>query len=310
MDGVLIIDKPEGFTSHDVVARVRKILRIKRIGHTGTLDPFATGVLVVMIGRATRLAQFLDKDKKGYEAIVRLGYSTDTGDRTGVRNSEDRRQGIELKRKDLENVLALFLGETEQTPPMYSAKKIDGKKLYELARKGIEVERKPVRVNIYELEICPQPGGETFALNEDGTADLKIKVLCSAGTYIRVLAEDIGKKLKTGAHLAELRRTRAGKFELSRAVTLEKLAEIVEQEKLNEVLIPMNEAVSHLSAVKLSGEDITRAARGIKIAAEGEFAGGQFVRMCDEEKNLVAIGAYDKVTKKLQPSIVFMSADG
>jgi len=311
----LIIDKPEGFTSHDVVAKVRKILRTKRVGHTGTLDPFATGVLVVMVGRATRLAQFLDKDKKGYEAVVRLGYSTDTGDKTGNRKEEigSRKEEIgnrkvELTRENLDKVLAEFLGETQQTPPMYSAKKVAGKKLYELARKGIEVERKPVRINIYELEILSHDDGEIFTRNEDGTADVKIKVLCSAGTYIRVLAEDIGKKLGRGAHLTELQRTSAGKFNLSRAVTLEKLAWIVEEEKLPDILIPMNEAVSHLSEIKLSGEDIRSVMHGMKIATEDEFAGGQFVRMCDEEKNLIAIGAYDAVTKKLQPNIVFVNA--
>ncbi len=152
MDGILIIDKPENFTSHDVVARLRRILKTKRIGHTGTLDPFATGVLVMLIGRATRLAQFLDKDAKEYEAIVRFGYETDTGDRTG----ELRITNYELRNfsdEEFENVLASFRGEIEQTPPMYSAKKVDGKKLYELARKGVEIERQPVKIAIYELEM-------------------------------------------------------------------------------------------------------------------------------------------------------------
>ncbi len=308
MDGVLIIDKPAGMTSHDVVAQVRKILRIKRVGHTGTLDPFATGVLVVMVGRATRLARFLDKDKKGYKAVVRLGFTTDTGDRTGKRKEETGNRKEELSKEKLAEVLQGFLGETEQMPPMYSAKKIEGKKLYELARKGVEIERKPVRINIYELELSPQDNGEAFLLNPDGTAELKINVLCSAGTYIRVLAEDIGKKLETGGHLAELKRTRAGKFDLSRAVRLERLAEIAEQEKSSELLIPMNEAVSHLPEVELSAEDIKRVAHGIKIDTENEFAGGQSVRMCDEEKNLIAIGAYDAEAKNLQPSIVFVNA--
>ena len=152
MDGILIIDKPAGITSHDVVARCRRILKTKRIGHTGTLDPFATGVMVILVGKATRLAQFLDKDAKEYEAIVRFGFETDTGDRTGelrITNYELRDVSIE----EIENVLKDFRGEIEQTPPMYSAKKVEGKKLYELARKGIEIERKPVKVTIYELEL-------------------------------------------------------------------------------------------------------------------------------------------------------------
>src|SRR5215203_3541312 len=152
MNGILIIDKPENFTSHDVVGKLRKILRTKRIGHTGTLDPFATGVLVILVGKATRLAQFLDKDVKEYEAIVRFGFETDTGDRTGelrITNYELRDVSVE----DVERVLPDFRGEIEQIPPMYSAKKVEGKKLYELARKGVEIERNPVKVKIYELEI-------------------------------------------------------------------------------------------------------------------------------------------------------------
>ena len=142
MDGILIIDKPESFTSHDVVARLRRILKTRRIGHTGTLDPFATGVLVMLVGKATRIAQFLDKDKKEYEAIVRFGFETDTGDRTGKRKAEgEGRKAEELKIDEIENVLPDFRGEIEQTPPMYSAKKVGGEKLYELARKGIEITR-------------------------------------------------------------------------------------------------------------------------------------------------------------------------
>src|SRR5688572_26958724 len=150
MDGILIIDKPAGLTSHDVVARLRRILKTKRIGHTGTLDPFATGVLVMLVNRATRLAQFLDKDRKEYEAIVRFGFETDTGDRTGRQKAKGERQNF--SDEEFENALKDFHGEIAQMPPMYSAKKVDGKKLYELARKGIEIERQPVAVTIYELE--------------------------------------------------------------------------------------------------------------------------------------------------------------
>ncbi len=234
MDGILIIDKPESFTSHDVVARLRRILKTKRIGHTGTLDPFATGVLVMLVGKATRLARFLDKDRKEYEATVRFGFETDTGDRTGelrMTNYELREFSVE----ELENVLKDFRGEIEQTPPMYSAKKIDGKKLYELARQGIEVERKAVKITNYELRITNY---EAVKTDDSGlrTQECGLKVLCSAGTYIRTLAEDIGKKLEVGAHLAELRRTKAGKFDLQQAVTLEELETIVAENRLNEVL--------------------------------------------------------------------------
>ena len=152
MDGILIIDKPDGITSHDVVARVRRILKTKRVGHTGTLDPFATGVMVVLVGRATRLAQFLDKDEKEYEATVRFGFETDTGDRTGIPKSQVSGPKP-LKVEDVETVLDDFRGEIEQMPPMYSAKKIDGKRLYESARKGLDVERKSVNVTIFQLDI-------------------------------------------------------------------------------------------------------------------------------------------------------------
>ena len=156
MDGILIIDKPAGITSHDVVARVRGILKTKRVGHTGTLDPFATGVMVILVGQATRLAQFLDKDEKEYEARIRFGFDTDTGDLTGSPKSKVQSPKL-LTLHDVENVLPRFRGEIKQVPPMFSAKKIDGKKLYEHARKGETIDRKSIVVTIYELEILSEP---------------------------------------------------------------------------------------------------------------------------------------------------------
>ena len=313
MDGILVIDKPEDYTSHDVVARLRGILKTKRIGHTGTLDPFATGVLVMLVGRATRLAQFLDKDAKEYEAILRFGFETDTGDRTGSRKSQvSNSESVSID--ELENLLAEFRGEIEQTPPMYSAKKIDGKKLYELARKGIEVEREPVKITIYELETIETPkrkdGKTSEKENLDSrleTCDLGIKVACSAGTYIRTLAEDIGRKLGTGAHLAELRRTRAGEFDLSKAVTLEELEVIVRAEKLDEYLISMNKAVSHLPQVVLNEEEITDTRNGKKLRCDAdEMAENQTVRMIDAAENLIAIGFYKEAEKSIQPKLVLL----
>src|SRR3989440_2364366 len=226
VDGLLIIDKPEGLTSHDVVARVRRILNVKRVGHTGTLDPFATGVLVVLTGRATRLAQFLSGAEKEYEARVRFGYATDTGDSTGepkgkVQSSKFKVQSPESEH-EIEAALCNLRGEIEQVPPMYSAKKVQGKKLYEMARRGVEVERKAVRVTIHELEAVPHDG-EMLSRNDDGTYDLSIRVVCSAGTYIRTLAETIGDRLGTPAHLASLRRTRAGNFCVEDAISLDEL---------------------------------------------------------------------------------------
>ena len=315
--GILIIDKPVGYTSHDVVARLRGILKTKRIGHTGTLDPFATGVLVMLVGQATRLAQFLDKDAKEYEALVRFGFETDTGDRTGelrITNYELR----DFSDDELETVLANFRGEIEQTPPMYSAKKIDGKKLYELARKGVEVERKAVNVSIYELEaIKPQRTQRDTEENElqnqthhsPFTAHhySTLRVSCSAGTYIRTLAEDIGRRLGTGAHLAELRRTRAGKFDLSKAVTIEQLENTVREDKLDDYLVSMNEAVSHLSPVVLSEMEIKDVRNGKRLrrgidAAEKD----QTVRMIDAAENLIAIGFYQSEEKSVQPKLVLV----
>src|SRR5258706_2042332 len=190
MDGVLIIDKPARRTCDDVSPRARKIAGHRRVGHTGTLDPFATGVLVVLVGRATRLAQFLSGAEKEYEAVIRLGYATDTGDVTGQRVTNfttETRRHTEIRREEIESALASLRGEIEQTPPMFSAKKIGGRKLYEFARRGEQVERQPVLVKISEFAALNH---EVALLkeNDDGTRDLKVRVVCSAGTYIRTLA--------------------------------------------------------------------------------------------------------------------------
>jgi tRNA pseudouridine55 synthase len=302
MNGVLIIDKPEDWTSHDVIARCRRILKTKRIGHTGTLDPFATGVLVVLVGKATRLARFLDKDEKEYEAVVQLGFETETGDRTGRLKDEGGRRKTEvskvLENVDWEEVLSEFRGEIEQMPPMYSAKKIKGKKLYELAREGVEIKREPVKIKIHDLEII-----------KDQRSKIKdqrsIRVSCSAGTYIRTLAEDIGKKIGVGAHLAELRRIRAGKFSIENAVTLEELAEMAENEEVENILVSPGESVSHLPEVILNDEEVKKTVNGMKLFCEKFTAlDGQAVRMADKEKNLVAVGFYSVKDGFIQPRVV------
>jgi len=303
IDGILIVDKPEGLTSHDVVARLRRILKTKRIGHTGTLDPFATGVLVMLVGKATRLAQFLDKDKKEYQATIRFGFETDTGDVSGspkrIQNSK-----FKIQNSKIEEALKDFRGEIEQTPPMYSAKKVAGKKLYELARKGIEIERKPVKITIYEIE--KMENGK-WKMENGKTFDVKIRVACSAGTYVRTLAEDIGKKLEVGAHLSALRRTCAGRFDLSKAVTIEELEEIVSKDKLGEVMISMNDALAHLPKVVLNEVEIKNAQNGKKLKFEDtEIKDNQAVRMIDEAENLIAVGFYDKQQKSVQPRIVMI----
>ncbi len=301
VDGILIIDKPVGMTSHDVVARVRRVLRTKRVGHTGTLDPFATGVMVLLIGGATRLAQFIDKDEKEYEALVQFGFETDTGDVTGSRIG-DRGLRIEeiagkLKLVQWDAVLQEFRGEILQTPPMYSAKKIDGKKLYELARQGLEVEREPVKVVIRELELLPS------AIHDQQSA-IRMRVACSAGTYIRTLGEEIGREVGLGAHLTELRRTRAGRFELRDAIALDDF------EKLDDPgqrLRPISEAVKHLPEIALSQERVDKTKNGLSTRAELDgLTDSSAVRMLDENLQLVAIGIYDGENKIVKPKIVLI----
>ena len=211
-NGILIIDKPAGWTSMDVCAKVRGILREKRVGHGGTLDPMATGVLPVFVGRATRAVEFAENGRKEYDAGLRLGLVTDTQDVTGT--VLETRPGA-VGRAELEEALAAFRGEIQQIPPMYSAVKIQGKKLYELARKGQEVERKPRSVTIYELELLEAVNG----------TDFRLRCLCSKGTYIRTLCHDLGQALGCGGTLYSLRRTMAAGFTLADAVTLEDVQE-------------------------------------------------------------------------------------
>lgn len=313
MDGLLIIDKPPGLTSHDVVARVRHMLAERRVGHTGTLDPFATGVLVVLVGRATRLAQFLSGEEKEYDAVVRLGYATNTGDITGKALSattEKTMSASALSAEEIEAALKTLRGEIDQVPPMYSAKRRNGRRLYELAHRGELVPREPVRVTIHVFEAVSREG-QILKDNADGTADLVIHVVCSAGTYVRTLAESLGERLRVGAHLAELRRRRAGEFQLSKAVSLEQLKERVVEESLGTVLIPPDRALSRLPFICLSVSAEQKVLRGIDIPIEEHSGGvptdGQTVRIRDNEGRLLAIGYYDARKKSLHPKVVLAS---
>ena len=321
MDGVLIIDKPAGMTSHDVVARVRRILREQRVGHTGTLDPFATGVLVVLVGRATRLAQFLSGADKEYEAVIRLGYATDTGDFTGeaigagLGGERDLSNSAEAATQlrpfavptaiEIESALGDLRGQIEQVPPMYSAKKVGGQKLYDLARRGAAVERKPVNITIHEFEVLREG---MLTSHDDGSFDLAVRVVCSAGSYIRVLAEDFGKRLGVGAHLAALRRTRAGRFLATDATTLEHLQQIVGDGLLADIMVPPDAALSHLPFVHLSTGDAQRIGNGIPIRPLIELSGnwveGEMVRMRHADGQLLAIGCYDASKRLLHPRVV------
>jgi len=306
MDGLLVIDKPAGMTSHDVVANARRILKERRIGHTGTLDPFATGVLLVLIGRATRLAQFLSGTDKEYDAIIRLGYATDTGDRTGtpISGPQDLSHGGRWSEEEIGKALASLRGWIDQVPPMYSAKKIGGKKLYELARRGEEVERKPIHVCIHEFEAI-RPDGELIKDNQDGTFDFHVRVVCSAGTYVRSLAVDFGKRLSVGAHVAELRRTRVGDFTVTNAVTLEQLKTSFGEEALGTMLLRPSAALSQLPFVHLTGDDVRRARHGMEVkVGETAWADGEKVKMCDANDHLIAVGDYDATSRSLHPGVV------
>jgi len=291
-------------TSHDVVARARHILRERRIGHTGTLDPFATGVLVIVLGKATRLSQFLTGVDKEYEAIIRLGYSTDTGDRTGKPLAGSESQVRNWTEEEIEAALQSLRGNIDQVPPMYSAKKVEGKKLYELARRGETVERKPARVCIYDFAAI-RPEGQLIKDNLDGTFDFHARVSCSSGTYVRTLAEDFGKRLYVGAHLAELRRTRVGELGIDQAITLEQLKIHFGEESLGTVLLPTGAGISWLPSLHLSGEDVRRASHGREVrVAETEWADGDNVRMYDAGEQLIAVGRYDVNARSVRPHVV------
>jgi len=309
-DGIIIIDKPGGVTSHDVVARVRRILQTRRVGHTGTLDPFATGVLVVCLNRATRLAQFLTSDEKEYLATIRLGYATETGDLTGARLAST----TDARRVSLESVraaLAHFRGRIHQVPPMYSAKKVGGVKLYELARRGEQIARQPIEVEIKEIELSAPAGGLTdggsgfFRDQADGARDFDLRVVCSSGTYIRTLAEDIGGRLGLGAHLVELRRTRVGRCDLSRAVTLERLAELAEAGEASQALIPMAEAVV-MPERQVSETERALIAHGRAIEGYGNWRSGERVKLCNARHELIAVAEYDAQAQALHPRVVLI----
>lgn len=310
MNGVLLIDKPAGMTSHDVVARVRKIIGERRVGHTGTLDPFATGLLVILVGRATRLAQFLSGAEKEYEGLIRLGYATDTGDVTGSRIEFEEphskmRSAPSLRQEEIQAAISSLKGELEQVPPMYSAKKIKGKKLYEFAREGQEVERQPVRVTIREF-VMSSPD-ELLRANDDGSVDLRVRVVCSAGTYIRTLAEDLGQKLGLGSHLAELRRTRAGVFEIEGALTFETLVEVCNLEMLDGALISPHDALSHLPAIELDADQARRTRHGLALefAPDGpqSLTDGDAIRL-SLHNELIAVGRFDASRGVIHPAVV------
>jgi tRNA pseudouridine55 synthase len=256
IEGILPVFKPEKFTSHDVVAKVRRILGIKRIGHTGTLDPAVTGVLPLCIGRATRMVEYIQELPKEYEAVLLIGLATDTEDLTGAPIQELTE--VHLVEENVRRVLDTFVGEIEQTPPMYSAVKIDGKRLYELAREGKEVERKSRTVRIEEIEILD------MNLNLKHP-EIRFRVKCSKGTYIRTLCVDIGKALGFPSVMKNLIRTSTGNIGLEQCLTFEDIERHKTEGTLDQRIIPMDEAISHIPAVELSVLQAEHALQGKSI---------------------------------------------
>jgi tRNA pseudouridine55 synthase len=294
MDGVLIIDKPAGPTSHDVVARMRRVLGTKRIGHTGTLDPFATGVLPLVIGRATRLASFLSSDEKEYEAGIRFGLATETYD--GTRLTGENIETPPLAMQDIEDAVGAFRGTFEQTPPPFSAKKIDGVPAYKLARKSKPVVLRPVRVTVKELVLLSYAHGLA-----------RVRLQATAGFYVRSLAHDVGLRLGCGAHLEYLRRTRAGGFDLAVAIPLDAAEADVERARAS--LVPLEQLLPALPMVTLNDRGVWRATHGNDIepshmADSPERFEGR-VRLVDAEGKLLGL-AESRAGGTLRPIIVLV----
>lgn len=279
LDGVIVVNKPAGWTSHDVVAKMRGIAGTRRVGHLGTLDPIATGVLPVMIGQVTRLAQFWDKSEKAYEAVVKFGFATTSYDKQGDPVGPVTEPNITAEQ--IEACIATMRGEIEQTPPPVSAKKINGVPAYKLARKNIPVELTPVKVSIYELTL----------LEVNGVL-ARLRVRCSAGTYIRTIAHQLGILLGCGAHVDELVRTKSGPFTLDKAFTLEQLQQLKDEGKLESALLPAAELLPQFPVVFV--DDITtaqiRQGRDFNASPFRVGAGTEHVKAIDQAGNLVAIG--------------------
>lgn len=286
--GILPVDKPIGPTSHDVVARARRALGERRIGHTGTLDPFASGLMLLCIGTATRLAEYLTGLPKVYRATARLGIETDTADRTGepVRESEGWR---ELDEERVRASLEAQLGEIEQMPPAYSAKKIEGERAYELARRGEAPRLRAVRVVIHRIELL-----------ELRLPEVDFEVECSAGTYIRSIARDLGDALGVGAHLTRLRRTRVGRHDVADAVTLD---ELVDAERVRRAWIEPLDALAHLPRVDVDAPAAERLVNGRPIEAGSESVATDGPVAVAFENRLLAVGEWHG--QGLQPRKVF-----
>lgn len=297
MNGVINVYKEKGYTSHDVVARLRGILKQKKIGHTGTLDPEAEGVLPVCLGSATKLCDMLTDKRKEYIAELLLGVTTDTQDMTGKLLSEVK---VDITCEEAEQAIMSFLGEYEQLPPMYSACKVNGKRLYELAREGKEVERKPRKVTIYELELL------SVKLPE-----IKIRVLCSKGTYIRTLCHDIGVKLGCGGAMKSLLRTQVERFSLEGAKKLSEIETLAKADRVSDIVVSVEEMFSQLPAITVK-EPYEKAVQNgnplflRQITGKTGWMDGEQVRVYDSAKRFYGIYAFQVMKGSFKPVKMFL----
>lgn len=294
MDGIIVIKKEKGFTSHDVVAKLRGILHMRKIGHTGTLDPEAEGVLPVALGKGTRLVEFLTEKEKTYEAVLRLGVVTDTQDMTGT---VLQTKTVSVTEEEVHKAAASFLGKQMQIPPMYSALKVGGKKLYELAREGKEVERTPRPVCFYEIEVL-----------DIQLPLVRMRVSCSKGTYIRTLCHDLGEKLQCGGAMESLLRTKSGDFTLEQSLTLAQIEDAMWDGTIEEHIIPVEEVLAAYPRICVTPAGDRLLANGNPLH-EGLVSGNsrdKWVRMCTSEGAFVGIYQWKQNREQYFPVKMFI----
>lgn len=297
-NGIINVYKEKGYTSHDVVAKLRGILKQKKIGHTGTLDPEAEGVLPVCLGKATKLCDLLTDKDKTYEACLRLGIQTDTQDMTGkvLREAE-----VSVSEEEVRKEILSFLGEYDQIPPMYSALKVNGKKLYEYAREGIEVERKPRRVTIYSIEITKIELPRVW-----------FRVACSKGTYIRTLCNDIGEKLGCLGCMETLVRTRASVFEMKDSLKLSEIEKLRDEEKIESVLFPLDAMFQNMACATVKRKYNKLLYNGNPLALEfleNEYVKDSNIRIYDKENHFIGIYSWHEKNEQYQPVKLFLPVE-
>jgi tRNA pseudouridine55 synthase len=276
MDGVLIIDKPEGWTSHDVVAKIRNLTRAKKVGHAGTLDPFATGVLPLTLGKATRLTNYFLSSEKTYQGIIRFGFATTTFDLEGEPSGEDLQPEVDPAR--VEEIFARYLGTVRQTQPPYSAKKVQGRPMYQYARKGVILDPETKEVTIRSLKLLRVTGSEA-----------EFELCCAAGTYARSLAHDVGREYGCGAHLIQLRRTRSGEFPIESATLMTEGEDFHSREYFAERLLPMRVLLQGIPAIRISAGDQERVRHGMDLNLLTTAWEAEEYRLVSEDGDLIAI---------------------